>query len=136
LRAGLDLGPTSGSWSTPVPLSGDPVFPVVNVDIAGVPAELIVDTGASHLVLFLPAGDRTFEQAGAVAASMLGGPAPVRALLLPEVRFGALQLRDLPAVVAEAPVVHDPARRLLAPTALGASIVQFDFSRRQLGWSR
>jgi len=53
-RRRLAIGTASTVRQT-VPLSGDPVFPVVNVDIAGVPAELIVDTGASHLALFLSA---------------------------------------------------------------------------------
>jgi predicted aspartyl protease len=117
-----------------IPLGPDPVFPVVNVDIAGIPAELIVDTGASHVVLFLPAGDRTFERVGTIAASMLGGSAAIQGLLLPELRLGAFRMRDLPAVIAEAPVPTRPVKGLLAPTVLGSTFLQFDFSRQELGW--
>ncbi len=117
-----------------IPLGPDPVFPVVSVDIGGVPAELIVDTGASHVVLFLPTGDRTFEQAGAIAASILGGTVAIQGLLLPELRVGAWRVNNLQAVVAEAPVATRPVKGLLAPTVLGSSFLQFDFSRRELGW--
>ncbi len=117
-----------------IPPGPDPVFPVVNVDIAGIPAELIVDTGASHVVLFLPAGDRTFERVGTIAASMLGGSAAIQGLLLPELRLGAFRMRDLPAVIAEAPVPTRPVKGLLAPTVLGSTFLQFDFSRQELGW--
>ena len=117
-----------------IPLGADPIFPVISVEIGGVPAELIVDTGASHVVLFLPAGDRTFEGVGGVPASILGGDTAIRGLFLPELRVGAWRASHLSAVVAEAPVASRPVKGLLAPTVLGSSYLQFDFRRRELGW--
>jgi predicted aspartyl protease len=117
-----------------VPLRADRLFPVVRIELGAEPVDVIVDTGASHVVLFRSAARSALAGRARTLAASLSGSVPVSGLRLPELRVGAWLAHDVPVVLAEAPASWNRAHGLLAPTALDASYVQFDFERRTLGW--
>ena len=120
-----------------VPMPG---YVVVQLDVQGQPLWLVVDTGAKDLVLFEGrVRDRLWSvrNAGAKAASNMGGEAPLLELQLPGARLGRTDLGSqkayLLATSAQALPNFDG---LLGVTALGVKRLTFDFDRHTISWQK
>jgi hypothetical protein len=120
-----------------VPMPG---YVVVQLDVQGQPLWLVVDTGAKDLVLFegrVRDRLRSVHNAGAKAASNMGGEAPLLELQLPGARLGTTDLGNQKAYLlvtsAQALPNFDG---LLGVTALGVKRLAFDFDRQTISWER
>ena len=132
----LHFGPPA---ATPfrTPLIKHPVFLVVSARADRRRVNLILDSGASHLVLIDPA-ERTAPHSGeAEVMSHVAGSTVVRRVLIKELHIGHSVRRDVAAVsMPPAAVETADTDGLLGLRALGANFVQFDLERQQLGMQR
>jgi predicted aspartyl protease len=117
-----------------------PGYVVVQLDVQGQPLWLVVDTGAKSLVLFegrVRDRLRSVRNAGAKAASNMGGEAPLLEVQLPGARLGTTDLGSqkayLLATSAQALPNFDG---LLGVTALGVKRLAFDFDRKAISWAK
>ena len=113
---------------------------IVQMEVDGVPLHLMLDTGASGMLLFQSRiRDRLprLTSLGERMSSNLGGDFQVQS-----VRVAAMHLGDTDFGQQNAFVVEDQADSspefdgLLGPSALGLKRIAFDFQRRTFSWKR
>lgn len=117
-----------------VSLTADPMFLTVTATVDQRAVRLIVDSGASHLVLF---GDRVPVSATAATAqpSHLAGSIPVRPVVLGRVRLGSRTFREVSALVTGTDLRGTRSMDgLLSLRTLETTFVQFDFETGEIGW--
>lgn len=119
------------------------VWPFVTVQliVAGQPIQLLVDTGSRDLVLFrrhMPAPLLPVPWKGDKVVYHATGAARLLKYELRQVTLGDQHWESLPGFVLDAKTDQYPPGidGVLGVRALGASRVQFDFERGELGWTR
>jgi predicted aspartyl protease len=123
-----------------VPLQLQQRFVTVDVNLNAQPFRLLVDTGASSLMLFATRiQNRVLDlRVQQVKSSVnLAGRFDRKRVLFQDVRIGTVGLGQQAGFVVDDE--KDPGRDfdgLLSPRALGVTEVAFDFQHGTLGWSR
>ena len=122
-------------WSE---LVGTVDYPVVEVELNGVPVRLMVDTGVNHLILFesktrgVFANDRLSVEK---VSSTIGGIVPLKEVEPPMARLGNTPVTVASVLVLETPEnLALPIDGLLGVAALKPLRVDFNFERRAIGW--
>jgi predicted aspartyl protease len=113
---------------------------VVDAEVNNMPAHMLVDTGASSLLLFaksMPGQAKELMVSAGQRSSDTIGEFAHRQLSLHSLRLGQAEFRQTPACV-----VQDPSHEgrgfdgLISPAALGMRRVAIDLARGELGFSR
>ncbi|HYG97734.1 MAG TPA: aspartyl protease family protein [Terriglobales bacterium] len=133
----LIFGQVDSSWAS-VPYKAGLAYPLIELAVQGGRVSVVVDTGASGLVLF----DKTAEpylsgarRRGAETWSNLGGDVQVRKIEIPQLALGASAWSDRKAFVLEHAEGPSGVHGLLGPMALGLERIAFDPERATFSWS-
>jgi hypothetical protein len=107
--------------------------------VAGTPLRLLVDTGSAELIVFkarLPTALLPLPWRGDKVVHYATGPARLLRMLLPAARLGNRAWDVLPAFALDRSTEGYPTEidGVLGVGALGATQLQFDFNRGELGW--
>lgn len=123
-----------------VPFRSAPPWLTVPVEVNGVSLHLLLDTGASGILLFQSRiRDRLpqLTSLGERKSSNMGGDFRLQSVLLATTNFGETDFGEQNAFVVDDQ--EDETRDfdgLLAPSALGLKQIAFDFQRRKFSWKR
>jgi hypothetical protein len=121
------------SASNRVPFAEHPFLVVLTAAVDGRAVRLSVDTGASHLVLFSDQWPGPSEPSA--SAAQMSGTSRVGVLDVGELRIGRWRIRR-PAAVTAMSRGNLGTEGLLGIPAFGAPrYVEFDFDRREFGWT-
>jgi predicted aspartyl protease len=113
---------------------------VVDAEVNNMPAHMLVDTGASSLLLFaksMPGPAKELMVSAGQRSSDTIGEFARRQLSLHSLRLGQAEFRQTPACV-----VNDPSHEgrgfdgLISPAALGMRLLAIDLARGEMGFSR
>jgi hypothetical protein len=131
--------PRATEWSAPLEIVRP--FIMARLSVAGSPLHLLVDTGSAELVVFkarLPKELFPLPWHGDKVMNYASGPARLLRVLLPAARLGNQTWDTLPAFALDRSTEGYPPGidGVLGIGALGATQVQFDFERGELGWNR
>jgi predicted aspartyl protease len=123
-----------------IPLSMEDGLPFIDAELNGAPAHLLVDTGASSLILFetrLPGLINGLKVSAIHRSANLLGDFDRKQVSLDRLKLGGLELAQQPASVVrnrdDAGLHFDG---LVSPAALGLRIVAIDRERGLLAFSR
>ena len=124
------------SHRTRLETTGD--FPLVNVEVGRRRVRLVVDTGADGMLVFATPGGRSpaDREEGAVEALGLWGSTRLPGIHVMKFRIADVQLRPKSVALADAASAGKAydADGLFGVRTLNASLVSFDFIRRELSW--
>jgi Aspartyl protease len=134
----LRFGPVEGTRST-VSFESDPPFVTVQARLQDQPVRLLVDTGASALMLFQSRlkSSITLPAATAGTATNVGGEFQRRPVLIQDTRLGKAELG--PQVGFVVTDQRDDGRDfdgLLSIRGLHLEEIGFDFENRKISWKR
>ena len=128
------FGPVQPSPAS-VPFESEPPLVTVTTEIEGHPVRLLVDTGASGLLLFR--GDQRWMERQAIvrehASSNIAGMFTRDEVQFSEVRLGRLRMRSQTAYLVRARKASAPEfEGLLGVGTMGLKEITFDFEHHQL----
>jgi predicted aspartyl protease len=109
--------------------NGSAHYVLLHVDVNGMPADLLLDTGAGDMILFerrLPELRRLAR--GIASAATAAGPSAVSILSAPSLKLGKRQLRVAEVFVLAATTGPD-FDGIVGPRAIGVQWLEFDFQR-------
>ena len=136
-RIVFETAPVSGPS---VPFLSTPPWLTVSMNVNGVSLHLLLDTGASGILLFQSRIRDRLPQLTSLSerkSSNMGGDFRLQSVRLATTSFGETDFGQQNAFIVEDQ--QDESREfdgLLAPSALGFKQIAFDFQRRSFSWKR